>query len=115
LVLTLCGVLKDILLVAASIMIWGTPVTSTQFFGYSIALAGLVNYKLGAEQIKNHIKEASRNWQEFGNKTPGARHCVIIGLVIVTLFVLVGGLAPSFAVKTGSNLRSLLGGSQVSS
>jgi arginine exporter protein ArgO len=115
LVLTLCGVLKDILLVAASIMIWGTPVTSTQFFGYSIALGGLVYYKLGAEQIKNHIMEVNRNWQEFGNKKPAARHCVILGLVVLTVFILLGGLAPSFAVKSGTYLRSLLGGSQVSS
>lgn len=107
--------LKDILLVAASILIWGTPVTATQFFGYSIALGGLVYYKLGAGQIKNHLMDASRNWQEFGNKKPAARQCVIIGLVIVTLFVLVGGLAPSFAVKSGTYLRSLLGGSQVPS
>lgn len=52
LVLTLSGVLKDILLVGASIAIWGTHVSGLQFFGYSIALGGLMYYKLGANGIK---------------------------------------------------------------
>ncbi|PWW73073.1 TPT-domain-containing protein [Tuber magnatum] len=51
LVLTLCGVLKDILLVCASMIIWGNPVTILQFFGYSIAISGLLYYKMGAEKI----------------------------------------------------------------
>lgn len=53
LVLTLSGVLKDILLVGASILIWGTNVAPLQFFGYSVALGGLVYYKLGAQGIKD--------------------------------------------------------------
>ncbi len=52
LVLTLSGVLKDILLVAASILIFGSPIVGLQMFGYSIALGGLVYYKLGFEGIK---------------------------------------------------------------
>ncbi|KIW06030.1 hypothetical protein, variant [Verruconis gallopava] len=115
LVLTLCGVLKDILLVVASILIWGTPVTATQFFGYSIALGGLVHYKLGAEAIKNHIMEANRNWQEFGQKKPAAKQGIIIGTVVLTIFIMAGGLAPSFAYRSGTYVKSLLGGSQVSS
>lgn len=55
LVLTLSGVLKDILLVGASILIWGTNVSGLQFFGYSIALGGLVYYKLGASGIKEML------------------------------------------------------------
>ena len=50
--MTLCGVLKDILLVAASILIWGTPISALQYFGYGLALCGLVYYKLGAATIK---------------------------------------------------------------
>ncbi|OAA55462.1 DUF250 domain membrane protein [Cordyceps fumosorosea ARSEF 2679] len=45
-VLTLCGVLKDIILVVSSMAIWGTPVTGLQAFGYFIALCGMVYYKL---------------------------------------------------------------------
>jgi hypothetical protein len=56
-VLTLCGVLKDILLVTASVIIWGTTVTVLQFFGYGLALFGLIHYKLGTEVIKQRLKE----------------------------------------------------------
>jgi len=115
LVLTLCGVLKDILLVIASILIWGTPVTATQFFGYSIALGGLVHYKLGADALKSHIMDAGRNWTEFGQKRPGARQAVIFGSVVITIILLTGGLAPEFAHRSGTYLRSLLGGSRVGS
>ncbi|EPS95675.1 hypothetical protein FOMPIDRAFT_1025711 [Fomitopsis schrenkii] len=45
LVLTLAGVFKDILLISGSVLIWGTPITPLQVFGYSIALGGLVLYK----------------------------------------------------------------------
>jgi len=45
LVLTLAGVLKDILLVTSSVLLLGVEVTPLQVFGYSIALVGLVLYK----------------------------------------------------------------------
>ncbi|KAJ4415004.1 hypothetical protein N0V82_007586 [Gnomoniopsis sp. IMI 355080] len=47
LVMTLCGVLKNILLVVASMLIWGTIVGGLQAFGFSIALVGLVYYSIG--------------------------------------------------------------------
>ncbi|KAF2770866.1 TPT-domain-containing protein [Teratosphaeria nubilosa] len=52
LVMTLSGVLKDILLVAASMVIFLDPVTLLQAVGYSIALAGLVYHKLGSEKTR---------------------------------------------------------------
>ncbi|RKO94791.1 triose-phosphate transporter family-domain-containing protein [Blyttiomyces helicus] len=42
LVMCLSGVIKDILLITASILIWATPITSLQIFGYAVALGGLV-------------------------------------------------------------------------
>ncbi|KAK3297671.1 triose-phosphate transporter family-domain-containing protein [Chaetomium fimeti] len=96
LVLTLCGVLKDVLLVLASMMIWGTQVTGLQFFGYSIALGGMVYYKLGYEAIKGYAGEAGRQWAEFGNSRPVLRRIAIIALVLMTVFVVLGGLAPSY-------------------
>ncbi|KAL1642269.1 hypothetical protein SLS58_005609 [Diplodia intermedia] len=54
--LTLCGVLKDILLVVASVLIFWDPVTMTQVFGYGIALAGLMYYKLGPEKFWEVVK-----------------------------------------------------------
>ena len=58
------------MLVVASMAIWGTQVSGLQFFGYSIALCGMVYYKLGAETLKNYAGEASRQWAEFGNSRP---------------------------------------------
>ncbi|KAF4126311.1 Triose-phosphate Transporter family [Geosmithia morbida] len=96
-VLTLCGVLKDILLVIASMMIWGTEVTGLQFFGYSIALGGMVYYKLGYEQLKGHIGDLNRSWAEFGARKPVLRKLTIIIGSAFVLFTLFGGLAPTYA------------------
>ncbi|KIK56680.1 hypothetical protein GYMLUDRAFT_87214 [Collybiopsis luxurians FD-317 M1] len=46
LVLTLTGVFKDILLITGSTLIFGSTVTVIQVFGYSVALAGLVLFKM---------------------------------------------------------------------
>ncbi|GAA97915.1 uncharacterized protein L969DRAFT_96293 [Mixia osmundae IAM 14324] len=45
LVLTLSGVIKDILLVVGSWLVLGSTITITQIFGYFVALAGLVAFK----------------------------------------------------------------------
>jgi hypothetical protein len=42
--------------------IWGTQITNLQFFGYSIALGGMLYYKLGAEQLKGYLGQAGRSW-----------------------------------------------------
>ncbi|KKY14219.1 hypothetical protein UCRPC4_g06823 [Phaeomoniella chlamydospora] len=114
LVLTLCGVLKDILLVAASMLIWGTPVSGTQFFGYSIALSGLVYYKLGAEKLKEYAGNMGRSWAEFGAQKPVARKIVIFVGAFLFVFILLGGLAPTVAPEATatytSELKGMLGG-----
>ncbi|KAH6626337.1 triose-phosphate transporter family-domain-containing protein [Chaetomium sp. MPI-SDFR-AT-0129] len=51
LVMTLTGILKNILLVIISVMIWHTNITWLQCLGYTIALAGLLYYSLGWDQI----------------------------------------------------------------
>ncbi|KAH8926099.1 TPT-domain-containing protein [Atractiella rhizophila] len=56
LVYTLCGVLKDILLVVVSLLLFGKPVTSIQFFGYAIALAGLFVFKTKKEVMDGYIE-----------------------------------------------------------
>ncbi|EXJ87793.1 hypothetical protein A1O1_04720 [Capronia coronata CBS 617.96] len=108
LVLTLCGIMKDILLVGASMMIWGTPVSGTQFFGYSIALGGLLYYKLGAEQLKQYISHGGRSWSEFGVQRPAMRKAVVFALVLITIFLLLGGLAPTYAPAQTKNLKDIL-------
>jgi hypothetical protein len=57
-------VLKDILLVACSIVIWSTTVTMLQFLGYSVALCGLVYYKLGGDAIKEHLGQVRKKSSE---------------------------------------------------
>ena len=93
--MTLCGVLKDILLVAASIAIWGTPISGLQYFGYSVALAGLVYYKLGGATIKAQLSEMNRAWAEYGAKHPALRKVIVLGSVLILLFLVLGGLAPT--------------------
>ncbi|WVQ98633.1 hypothetical protein IAU59_005763 [Kwoniella sp. CBS 9459] len=49
LVLTLAGVFKDILLISSSVLFFGSPITSIQIFGYSLALGGMVAYKTASK------------------------------------------------------------------
>jgi len=111
LVLTLCGVLKDILLVVASMIIWGTVVTPLQFFGYTIALGGLVYYKLGNE-VKGHIGNASLAWADYGQRHPIMRKLVVFGAMSLTIFLLLGGLAPKYAPQYDP--AAYLGGGKLS-
>ncbi|GAA5857074.1 hypothetical protein JCM8547_007945 [Rhodosporidiobolus lusitaniae] len=55
LVLTLSGVIKDILLVGGSVLLMGSTVTATQMLGYSIALLGLVVFKLPKETVDQQV------------------------------------------------------------
>ena len=95
--MTLCGVLKDIMLVCASVLIFGSPVTPLQIFGYSIALAGMVYYKLGADKLKEHFGQARLAWADYGVRHPALRKLIIFGIVLVFVFILLGGLAPTYA------------------
>jgi hypothetical protein len=98
--MTLCGVLKDILLVVASMMIFRDPVSPLQFFGYSIALGGLVYYKLGADKIKEHMGAGQRAWADYGSRHPAARKLIVIGLVLVTIILLLGGVGSTGAIPS---------------
>jgi hypothetical protein len=115
LVLTLCGVLKDIMLVVASMLIWGTPVSALQFFGYSIALSGMLYYKLGAEQLKGYASRLGRSWSELGVQRPALRKFVVFLAILLTIFILLGGLAPTFAPGTTQTLRDIMNGGKLGS
>lgn len=91
-------------------MIWGTPVSGLQFFGYSIALGGLMYYKLGSDQLKQYASSASRSWNEFGTQKPITRKIVAIGAVVLTVILLLGGFAPASVEASKDYLSSLLGG-----
>lgn len=47
--MNLTGILKSLLLVVASIVLWATPVTLLQLIGYLLALVGMFYYALPAE------------------------------------------------------------------
>ncbi|KAG9667790.1 DUF250 domain membrane protein, partial [Aureobasidium melanogenum] len=98
LVLTLCGVLKDILLVVASMLIFRDPVAPLQFFGYSIALGGLVYYKLGADALKEYAGGAGRAWADYGVRHPALRKLIVFGGVLLVLFLLLGSFSSSLPV-----------------
>ena len=77
-------------------VIFRDPVSPLQFFGYSIALDGLVYYKLGSDKLKEYISEGSRQWADYGNRAPIMRKLITFGLVLFTLFLLLGGLGSMF-------------------
>lgn len=93
--MTLSGVLKDILLVMASMLIFRDPVSGIQAFGYSIALAGLVYYKLGSDKLKEHFGQMQRGWTDYGVRHPALKKLIVFGLVIITLVLLLGGASHS--------------------
>lgn len=76
---------------AASITIWGTIVTPLQFFGYGIALCGLVYYKLGAGKFLETFQRGQRSWSEFGNRSPALKRLLVFGLIIFIVFIGLGG------------------------
>lgn len=71
-------------------------ISHLQMFGYTIALLGMLWFKFGKEKIKEFMSNGSRAWAELGANRPILRKVIILGLVIVTVFVLFGGLAPSY-------------------
>ncbi|KAK4242303.1 triose-phosphate transporter family-domain-containing protein [Achaetomium macrosporum] len=111
LVMTLTGILKNILLVIISVMIWHTAVSWLQFLGYSIALAGLVYYSIGWDQIvaisqamwvyaKGGYESISGSPPSGGEeqaqtsqgRLPSAvRRGLIMGVAAITMLVLAGG------------------------
>lgn len=71
-------------------------------------------YKLGSDQLKHYAGSAGRSWNEFGANKPATRKVVIAGAAVLTVFILLGGLAPTYApgsVAAASEfLQSVLGG-----
>ncbi|KAG9250910.1 triose-phosphate transporter family-domain-containing protein [Emericellopsis atlantica] len=105
LVMTLTGILKSILLVIISVIIWQTTISPLQFFGYSVALCGLVYYSLGYETLSKGYHMASSwagdTWKSGreGQWTPERRRCILVTgiLAFISLCIMRGarGLHPS--------------------
>lgn len=97
----MAGILKDILLVFASIMFFHDPVTAQQFFGYSIALGGLVYYKLGAEKVRTLVTDVRLGVGEYRQANPLKTMVIAIGGVLgLLLLVLHSSPASTEYVKT---------------
>ncbi|EOA83585.1 hypothetical protein ACJQWK_00153 [Exserohilum turcicum] len=109
LVLTLSGVLKDILLVFASMFLFKDPVTLLQAFGYSIALGGLVYYKLGGEKLKEYLGQGSMKWQELGHSRPVLRKLMVFTAVIISMFFILGSLGPRYAPDSTNQVYNGIG------
>ena len=109
LVLTLSGVLKDILLVFASIMLFRDPVSLLQAFGYSIALGGLIYYKLGGQKMKEYLAQGSMAWGELGQTRPVLRKLMIFAAVIISFFLVIGSLGPRYAPESADKLYNGIG------
>lgn len=108
LVMTLTGILKNILLVIVSVMIWHTNISGLQFLGYAIALAGLVYYSIGWDQLTTLAQSVwvyarggyeavrgspSAGGEENQGRLPAAvRRALIMGLAAVVILVLAGGI-----------------------
>ncbi|KAK2062870.1 triose-phosphate transporter [Colletotrichum caudatum] len=101
LVMTLTGILKNILLIVASVIIWKTNITFMQFVGYAIALFGLVVYSTGWEQLKSSgvsaITRARVAWNsrslDEGRLSPLVRRVLFLGLITLITLMLVLGFA----------------------
>jgi multidrug transporter EmrE-like cation transporter len=77
--MTLSGVLKDILLVVASLIIFRDPVTMTQVFGYGIALMGLIYYRLGAEGVGDLLTGLCQSFR---------RRMILLIILLAGIFVI---------------------------
>ena len=116
--MTLCGVLKNILLVVASVVIWGTIIGGLQVFGYGIALAGLVYYGVGYDGIMTYWAAIVGFAAKLGESNPevlststgrkawyGTRlfYFVVWILVAGTFLIWIGSKSEAVALMLGSD------------
>ncbi|POS69218.1 hypothetical protein DHEL01_v212388 [Diaporthe helianthi] len=94
-VLTMSGVLKDVLLVFASMILFRDPVTGQQFFGYSIALAGLVYYKLGPDKIQSLAKDTQLQISQYRQNNPARAKLAGAAAVFTVVFLLMWFWGPA--------------------
>ncbi|KAL2157207.1 hypothetical protein VTH06DRAFT_6343 [Thermothelomyces fergusii] len=96
LVMTLTGILKNILLVIISVAIWHTTISWLQFFGYAVALAGLLYYSVGGDQIALLCQAAwafakgGADDQQGGGLSPAVRRTLIVAFAALVAVFLAG-------------------------
>jgi hypothetical protein len=106
LVMTLCGVLKNILLVVASVVFWGTIITGLQVVGYGIALAGLVYYGVGYEGIQAYYSYskiyARKLWEGSQDTATTQRAAVLRKALVISMYTTIAVLlVTGFAIRNG--------------
>lgn len=106
LVMTLTGVLKNIIIVATSVLIWGTAIGGVQISGYAVALAGLVYYGVGFDGIMTYLNVsrayASKLWSGSVESTISSWTFLTRKILLITLYAtIVLLLLTGLAVKTG--------------
>lgn len=69
----------------ASMAIFGDPVTPLQYFGYSIALGGLMYYKLGGEKMQQLGTQTRLAIGDYQRDNPGKAKVISICAVLGTL------------------------------
>ena len=115
--MTLCGVLKNILIVIASVLIWGTVITWLQFVGYGIATAGLVYYGVGYEGCITYFAVtktyASKVWEGEVDTSTAPRGTLFRKALFISMFTtIVVLLVLGLGLQTGRGkdfLKDLMG------
>ena len=54
-------------------------------------------YKLGADKLKEYFSQGGRAWADYGARHPAARKVIIFSAILLFIFLLFGGLAPTYA------------------
>ncbi len=54
-------------------------------------------YKLGADKLKEYFREGGRVWADYGVRHPLLRKVIIFTGILLFVFLLLGGLAPTLA------------------
>lgn len=108
-VLTMSGILKDVLLVFASMIIFRDPVTGQQFFGYSISLAGLVYYRLGAEKLQTLATDTRLQIAQYRQNNPARAKLVGVAAVMTFVVLVLWLWAPATPVGYADYVKSQAG------
>ncbi|KAK9245294.1 triose-phosphate transporter family-domain-containing protein [Lipomyces tetrasporus] len=93
LVLTLCGILKDIILVLVSALLWRTAISRIQVVGYLITLVGLFGYKFGYSPLLVLAQATDKHGYKkyYSSMTQRARKrvataCLLLSLLAAVVF-----------------------------
>lgn len=104
----LCGILKDILIVVCSLILWNTPLTGLQVSGYTIALLGLIYYMVGYDRLAGFSARAAggliNSYKARRSRLVSVLCIVLFGFVAVLIVMAL--LAVQFVPDKVENLKS---------